>query len=145
MAESWVDSAEALGSDLHLELAAAGGRRTALSDRHVRRMRQRYRCRRDQLVAALAERAPHIRASGIAAGLHAVLALPPGTERSAVRAAAAQGLALDGLADYRHPDAMGPAPDGLVVGYAAPPDHAFAGALEALCRALPPGDSLISR
>ncbi|RNG28751.1 GntR family transcriptional regulator, partial [Streptomyces botrytidirepellens] len=30
MAESWVNSAEALGSDLHLELAAAGGRRTAL-------------------------------------------------------------------------------------------------------------------
>lgn len=32
-----------------------------------------------------------------------------------------------------------PAPDGLVVGYASPPDHAFGAALEALCRALPPG------
>lgn len=110
-------------------------------DRHVRRARQRYRRRRDQLVAALAERAPHVRVSGIAAGLHAVLALPPGTERSAVRAAARQGLALDGLAAFRHPDATGPAHDGLVVGYAAPPDHAFAGALDALCRALPPGES----
>ncbi len=110
-------------------------------DRHVRLMRQRYRRRRDQLVAALAERAPHIRVSGIAGGLHAVLTLPPGTERSAVRAAASRGLALDGPAGYRHPDATGPAHDGLVVGYATPPDHAFAKALDALCRALPPGEN----
>ncbi|GAA2355436.1 PLP-dependent aminotransferase family protein [Streptomyces cuspidosporus] len=107
-------------------------------DRHIRRMRQRYRRRRDQLVATLAEHAPHIRVSGVAAGLHAVLELPRGTERSAVRAAAWQGLALEGLADYRHPDAEGPHRDGLVVGYATPPDHSFAGALDALCRALPP-------
>ncbi|MEU0808902.1 PLP-dependent aminotransferase family protein [Streptomyces sp. NPDC005970] len=107
-------------------------------DRHIRNMRQRYRRRRDQLVAALAERAPHIRVSGVAAGLHAVLELPPGTERSAVQAAAWQGLALEGLAGYRHPDAAGPPRDGLVVGYATPPDHAFAGALDALCRGLPP-------
>ena len=135
--EGWVSALDQLTLADFLE---SGG-----YDRHVRRMRQRYRRRRDQLVAALAERAPHIRVSGIAAGLHAVLALPPGTERSAVRAAARQGLALDGLADYRHPDAVGPAQDGVVVGYAAPPDHAFAGALDALCRALPPSDSSTSR
>lgn len=66
-------------------------------------------------------RAPHIEVSGIAAGLHAVLRLAPGTERSVLKAAAYRGLALDGLADYRHPligpDAM-PVADGLVVGYA---------------------------
>ncbi|MER6139390.1 PLP-dependent aminotransferase family protein [Streptomyces sparsogenes] len=107
-------------------------------DRHVRRMRQRYRRRRDQLVATLAEHAPHIRVRGVAAGLHAVLELPRGTERSAVRAATWQGLALEGLADYRHPDAEGAHRDGLVVGYATPPDHSFAAALDALCRALPP-------
>ncbi|MET9931027.1 PLP-dependent aminotransferase family protein [Streptomyces sp. NPDC006324] len=50
-------------------------------DRHVRSARLRYRRRRDALVAALAERAPGVRVSGIAAGLHAVLELPPGTER----------------------------------------------------------------
>lgn len=112
-------------------------------DRHIRRMRQRYRHRRDQLVAILAERAPHIRVSGVAAGLHAVLELPPGTERSVVQAAAWQGLAIEGLADYRHPDAPGPPREGLVVGYATPPDHSFTGALDALCRGLPPdlGDS----
>jgi GntR family transcriptional regulator/MocR family aminotransferase len=113
-------------------------------DRHVRRMRQRYRGRRDRLVAALAERAPHIEVSGVAAGLHAVLRLPPGTERSAVEAAIRQGLALDGLADFRHPDTDMPAHDGLVVGYATPPEHAYAAALEALCGSLPPGGTQMS-
>ncbi|MEW2562819.1 PLP-dependent aminotransferase family protein [Streptomyces griseorubiginosus] len=124
-------------------------------DRHVRRMRQRYRARRDRLVAALAERAPHIEVSGVAAGLHAVLRLPPGTERSAVKAATWQGVALDGLAEFRHPDATDgpdgpggpdtdmPARDGLVVGYATPSEHAYAAALEALCGALPPADAQV--
>jgi GntR family transcriptional regulator/MocR family aminotransferase len=107
-------------------------------DRHVRRMRQRYRGRRDRLVAALAEHAPHIEATGIAAGLHAVLRLPPGTEASTVKAAAWQGIALDGLAAFRHPDTGMAAGDGLVVGYATPSEHAYGPALEALCRALPP-------
>ncbi|MCX5203095.1 PLP-dependent aminotransferase family protein [Streptomyces sp. NBC_00237] len=106
-------------------------------DRHVRRTRQRYRDRRDQLLAALAAHAPHIRATGIAAGLHAVLRLPSGTEPDALRAAAHQGLALDGLTAFRHPEATGPAPDGLVVGYAASADHAYGAAVRALCRALP--------
>lgn len=105
-------------------------------DRHVRSMRLRYRRRRDQLVAALAERAPGIEVSGIAAGLHAVLELPPGTERSVVQAAAFQGLRLDGLATYRHPDAPA-GRDALVIGYGSPSESAWAGALDALCRVLP--------
>ncbi|KOV99432.1 GntR family transcriptional regulator [Streptomyces sp. NRRL B-1140] len=107
-------------------------------DRHVRRMRQRYRGRRDRLVAALAEYAPHIEATGIAAGLHAVLRLPPGTEASAVKAAAWQGIALDGLAAFRHPETRMAEGDGLVVGYATPSEHAYGPALEALCGVLPP-------
>ncbi|MGW7403769.1 MocR-like pyridoxine biosynthesis transcription factor PdxR [Streptomyces sp. NPDC054833] len=108
-------------------------------DRHVRRMRQRYRRRRDRLVEALAERAPHVEVTGVAAGLHAVLRLPPGTERSAVKAAAWHGIALDGLAGFRHPAAEERAADGLVVGYATPSEHAYGAALEALCAVLPPG------
>ena len=107
-------------------------------DRHVRRMRQRYRRRRDRLVEALAAHAPHIEVTGVAAGLHAVLRLPPGSEQSAVKAATWQGLALDGLAEFRHPEAVMSAPDGLVVGYATPPEHAYAAALDALCAVLPP-------
>ncbi|GAA3139103.1 PLP-dependent aminotransferase family protein [Streptomyces rameus] len=108
-------------------------------DRHVRRMRQRYRRRRDRLVAALAARAPHVEVTGVAAGLHAVLRLPPGTERSTVKAATWQGVALDGLAAFRHPQGPTAAGDGLVVGYATPSEHAYGAALEALCEVLPPG------
>ncbi|KUM81956.1 PLP-dependent aminotransferase family protein [Streptomyces curacoi] len=112
-------------------------------DRHVRRMRQRYRSRRDRLVAALAAHAPHIEVTGVAAGLHAVLRLPPGTERSTVKAATWQGIALDGLAEFRHPAAREPdmpVRDGIVVGYATPSEHAYGAALEALCGVLPPGE-----
>jgi GntR family transcriptional regulator/MocR family aminotransferase len=104
-------------------------------DRHVRGMRLRYRRRRDQLVRQLAEHAPQVRVSGIAAGLHAVLELPPGTEQSVVRAAAWQGLAVETLGSFRH-EQTPPARDALVVGYATPSDSAWAGALDALCRAL---------
>lgn len=105
-------------------------------DRHVRSMRLRYRNRRDQLVAALAERAPSIRISGIAAGLHAVLELPDGSEAETVRAAAWQGLAVQGLAYFRHPDAE-LRREALVIGYGTPTDSAWAGTLDALCRVLP--------
>jgi GntR family transcriptional regulator/MocR family aminotransferase len=101
-------------------------------------MRQRYRGRRDRLVEALAERAPGVAVTGIAAGLHAVLRLPPGTERSVVKAAAWGGVALDGLAEFRHPEATMPHADGLVVGYSTPSDHAYGAALDALCGVLPP-------
>ncbi|WP_141206607.1 aminotransferase-like domain-containing protein [Streptomyces griseorubiginosus] len=106
-------------------------------DRHVRAARLRYRRRRDALVAELARRAPKVRATGIAAGLHVVLRLPPGTEQQALRAAAWHGLAVHGLHRFRHPEAGVEQEDALVVGYGTPPDHAWSGALEALCAALP--------
>ncbi|MEU9956178.1 PLP-dependent aminotransferase family protein [Streptomyces sp. NPDC050982] len=106
-------------------------------DRHVRASRLRYRRRRDHLVSALAAHAPSVTATGIAAGLHAVLQLPPGTEPSVVRAAVWQGLAVHGLTRYRHPSATAPPLDALVVGYGTPTDSAWPGALEALVRALP--------
>ncbi|MEU3063241.1 PLP-dependent aminotransferase family protein [Streptomyces subrutilus] len=103
-------------------------------DRHVRGMRLRYRRRRDELVAAVAGRAA---VSGIAAGLHAVLDLPPGTERSVVQSAAWQDLALEGMSRYRHPQAGLPPRDALVVGYGTPPDSSWTPTLEALTAALP--------
>jgi GntR family transcriptional regulator/MocR family aminotransferase len=77
----------------------------------------------------------------MAAGLQAVLELPRGTERSVVLAAAEQGLAVSGMADFRY-EASGsewqlPEQDALVVGYAAPSDSAWAGALDALCTVMP--------
>ncbi len=106
-------------------------------DRHVRAARLRYRRRRDALVQALATHAPHLQVTGIAAGLHAVLRLPPGTEQSVLQAATWHGLALHGLSAYRHESSTTERLDALVVGYGTPPDHAWAGTLEALCRVLP--------
>ncbi|WP_369196069.1 MocR-like pyridoxine biosynthesis transcription factor PdxR [Streptomyces djakartensis] len=106
-------------------------------DRHVRASRLRYRRRRDALVAAVAARAPQARVTGIAAGLHVLLRLPPGSEQSVVQAANWRGLALHGLARYRNPTARVEPLDALVVGYGTPPDHAWSGALDALCAALP--------
>ncbi len=111
-------------------------------DRHVRRCRLHYRRRRDLLVAALAERAPHVRVTGVAAGLHAVLQLPPGSrpEAELVERAAAAGLVLTGLGWYRaDPPPAPPGPPALVVGYATPSDRAFPAALDALCAVLREG------
>ncbi|MFD7439251.1 PLP-dependent aminotransferase family protein [Streptomyces sp. NPDC059861] len=126
----------ALGQLTLAEFIASGA-----YDRHVRSMRSRYRRRRDQLVTTLARRAPDVRVAGIAAGLQAVVELPHGTERSVVRAAAREGLAVSGLAEFLHEsadtDERSPEQDALVVNYAAPSDSAWAGALDALCRVLP--------
>ncbi|MGH9069667.1 MAG: PLP-dependent aminotransferase family protein [Acidimicrobiales bacterium] len=100
-------------------------------DRHVRRRRLAYRHRRDRLVGTLA--AGQI--EGISAGLHAIVGLPAGTaEADVVAAAAARGLALEGLDAYR----VGPATHApaLVVGYATPPDHAYRSALAVLVNVL---------
>ncbi|AMW12456.1 GntR family transcriptional regulator [Streptomyces qaidamensis] len=106
-------------------------------DRHLRATRLRYRRRRDALVAAVTARAPQARITGIAAGLHVLLRLPPGTEQSVVQAANWRGLALHGLARYTHPAAPAEPVDALVVGYGTPPDHAWSGALDALSAVLP--------
>lgn len=105
-------------------------------DRHVRRCRLHYRRRRDALVAALAEQAPHVRVTGIAAGLHAVLQLPPGAPSEVELLARAEEfeLAVTGLSWHLADPALAPdAPPALVVGYATPPDHLFPAALDALC------------
>ena len=105
-------------------------------DRQVRLARLSYRQCRDRLAAALREHAPQVRVSGIAAGLHALLELPPGQpEEEVTRQAAARGLSLHGLASYCAPGTGGRGP-ALVVGYARPPEHAFTTALARLCAVL---------
>jgi GntR family transcriptional regulator / MocR family aminotransferase len=114
------------------QLALAELVRSGALDRHVRRMRQRYRRRRDALLATLADRAPALRARGIAAGLHVVADLPDGVrEDDVVARAAGRSLAVGILGPFRHAPAPGD-PQALVVGYAAPPEHAYAQALAAL-------------
>ena len=53
-------------------------------DRHLRRMRTRYRRRRDLLVEALADALPEAKVRGIAAGLHVTAALPEDYDEQAI-------------------------------------------------------------
>lgn len=105
-------------------------------DRHIRRMRIRYRRRRDTLAEALSRFDVGI--SGLAAGVNMLVTLPAGSEASVLRHAGEAGVAISGLALMRHPDAAPdvPAPDGIVVGFAAPAEHAFGRAVDALCGVL---------
>ena len=105
-------------------------------DRQIRAMRGSYRRRRDQLVHAIATRSPGVRVTGLAAGMHAVVELPPGAERTVLQVAAWHRLELYGIGSFRHPDAS-PRGDALVVGYASPSGSAWSGALAALCDVLP--------
>jgi GntR family transcriptional regulator/MocR family aminotransferase len=107
-------------------------------DRHVRGRRQNYRRRRDELIEALARNAPHVRVTGMAAGLQAVLLIPEGTEAGALRAAARHGLIVSGMAEFRHPgaDPRLPRPDAVVVNFSAVSDSAWSGALDILCTVL---------
>ncbi|MCW8384360.1 MocR-like pyridoxine biosynthesis transcription factor PdxR [Streptomyces justiciae] len=131
-AKGKVDTSSALDQLTLAEFLTSGA-----YDRHVRASRLRYRRRRDALLAALTAQAPDVHITGIAAGLHAVLRLPPGTEHSVVQSAAWQGVALHGLSYFRHPDALPDGLDAVVVGYGTPSDSGWTGALEALCRAMP--------
>jgi GntR family transcriptional regulator/MocR family aminotransferase len=53
-------------------------------DRHLRRMRLRYRRRRDALVQALADTIPESVAGGIAAGLHVAIRFPEDDDEEAI-------------------------------------------------------------
>ena len=105
-------------------------------DRQVRRSRLAYRRRRDHLVAAVRRHVPQARVTGVAAGLHALLELPPGLDEDEIiaRAAARHDLALDGLRPYSA--AAVPHRPALVIGYATPPEHAFTGAVARLIAVL---------
>lgn len=101
-------------------------------ERHVRRMRGRYRARRDRLVAMLAARAPSVTPIGISAGLRVLLQLPadgPSAEELGDRASQ-ESIGLFPVGPCYH--AGGSGRDGLVIGYAALPEHAFESGLAAL-------------
>jgi GntR family transcriptional regulator/MocR family aminotransferase len=98
------------------QLAAARLIETGSLDRYMRAARQRYRARRDALVAAFKKELPACRLSGIEAGTHLLLTLPEGTDESAVVfEAAARGVRVWALG--RHRLASAAAAPGLVIGY----------------------------
>ncbi|GAA1689806.1 PLP-dependent aminotransferase family protein [Kribbella yunnanensis] len=84
-------------------------------DRHLRRMRPRYRLLRDTLVERLALRLPELTPTGVSAGLHVMALLPDDLTESAIQAAALErGVGVYGLAPYW---VSAPGPAGLVFGY----------------------------
>jgi GntR family transcriptional regulator/MocR family aminotransferase len=107
-------------------------------DRHIRRMRLRYRRRRDTLVRRLAPFRPAVGISGVSAGLHVLLTLPDGAEHEVLRRAGDAGIGIAGLSRLRHPLAGPeiPSPDAVVVNFGTPAEHAFPAALDALCAVL---------
>jgi GntR family transcriptional regulator/MocR family aminotransferase len=113
------------------QLALAGLIDRGDFDHHVRRMRLRYRRRRDRLLAAMHDVTPQLHPRGIAAGLHFVLELPAGvTEAEVLASAQERSIGLIGLESFRHgPSEYGQA---LVIGYGAPADHDFESSVSAL-------------
>ncbi|MEV4757574.1 PLP-dependent aminotransferase family protein [Micromonospora sp. NPDC049559] len=111
--KTWAD----LGGPVLEQLAFAELLAGGAYDRHLRRARSEHRRRRDALVAALDRHLPGLRVTGVAAGLHLVVELPPEFDDVAVVARAAEaGLAPLPLSRTRLTAGGRP---GLVLGYAA--------------------------
>ncbi|MFI6768040.1 aminotransferase class I/II-fold pyridoxal phosphate-dependent enzyme [Streptomyces sp. NPDC050355] len=84
--------------------------------RHLRRMRATYAARRAALLAALAEHAPELPVTGLAAGFHAVAHLPADAdEHHVIAAARARAVGLYGMSTCRASHADTPAQ--LVLGF----------------------------
>ncbi|OIK05241.1 PLP-dependent aminotransferase family protein [Streptomyces monashensis] len=126
-------------ADLHTEslsqLVLADLITTHAYDRHVRACRLRYRRRRELLLARVSG-VPELTAHGVPAGLHTLLTLPADwpPEDEVLSRCARRGLALRGLSEL-HVEGRG-RPAGLLIGFAAPPEHAYRPALDALSDAL---------
>ena len=99
-------------------------------DRHLRRMRLRYRRRRDVLVGALERRLPDVEVRGIAAGLHVLAVLPAGVEeRRVLQEARVRRIALTGLSEH----AVRPTGEqALVLGYAVSAEAGLRAAVKEL-------------
>lgn len=133
-AKGRVDTVSVLDQLVFAEFLGSGA-----FDRHVRSRRRRLRRRREVLIETIANAAPAVHVIGMAAGLQAVLTLPAGSEERVLRAAERQGLAVSGLAQFRHPAAHAHPSwrDALVVNFSNVSESAWPSALQALCCVLP--------
>ncbi|MFI5589240.1 PLP-dependent aminotransferase family protein [Amycolatopsis sp. NPDC051758] len=142
---AWLVLPRSLVEPVRAAMADSGSRPAVLSqlalaelidsgayDQHIRRSRAEYRTRRTRLLAALPDT---VRPQGIAAGLHLLLMLPPDgpSEATALAACRRRAIGIEGLNGYWMDSNR---PGGLIVGYAAAPKHAFAGATQTLVEAL---------
>ena len=104
-------------------------------DRHLRRMRARYRSRRDALIDALTQALPETTVLGAAAGLHVTVQLPASDNEPAIREAAHdRRIQLETMSDYR-PASRGRPPT-LLLGYAQMPEPAIRAGVHELAKAV---------
>jgi GntR family transcriptional regulator / MocR family aminotransferase len=98
------------------QLAVAALLESGRYDRHLRRMRAGYAKRREALIGALAQHAPGVRLTGLAAGFHAVAHLPSRADEQAVVAAARErSVGLYGMSLNRSDGSV--RPPQLVIGF----------------------------
>jgi GntR family transcriptional regulator / MocR family aminotransferase len=103
-------------------------------DRHLRRMRLRYRRRRDVLVGTLARQLPELEVRGVAAGLYVEAVLPAGmSESRVVEEARARGVGLSGMAEHCARAVRDPA---LLLGYAVAQEPSLRRAVSVLAEAV---------
>ncbi|WP_411699060.1 PLP-dependent aminotransferase family protein [Conyzicola sp.] len=110
---------------------------TGRFDRHLRRVREIYRARRDVLAAEVEMAFGPGQLHGLAAGCHALLHLPAGSSEPAVVAAAATlGVRVNGLGHYlvegSDPEAFPPA---LVLGFGNVSEHQIRRGIRAIAEA----------
>jgi GntR family transcriptional regulator/MocR family aminotransferase len=104
-------------------------------DRHLRRMRTRYRARRDALIHALADALPEVAVSGVAAGLHVTVRMPDGDDERAIRKQALlRGIELETMSDFRQRGTERP-PE-LLLGYAQMPEPTIRAGVRELAEAV---------
>jgi GntR family transcriptional regulator/MocR family aminotransferase len=111
-------------------------------DRHLRRVREIYRARRDVLAAEAELAFGPGRLQGLAAGCHALLRLPDRTsEHAVVATAATMGVRVNGLGRYRFAPADAeaepePRPPALVLGFGNVSEHQIRRGIRTLAKAV---------
>ncbi|MEV5880303.1 PLP-dependent aminotransferase family protein [Streptomyces sp. NPDC052101] len=126
------------GSPVLDQLALARMIESGRFDRHLRRMRTTYAARRTALLRAVAEHAPGVAVTGLAAGFHAVAHLREEADEAALVAAArARSVGLYGMSACRTSRATAPAQ--LVLGFGNVGERAVTAGIAAI------GDLLTGR
>lgn len=106
-------------------------------DRHLRRVRETYRARRDALAAEVEQAFGPGRLGGLAAGCHALLRLPDGaSEADVVAAAATMGVRVNGLGHYRFAPEPPTLPPALVLGFGNVREHRIRSGVRTLADAV---------
>jgi len=99
-------------------------------DRHIRRSRQFYRRRRDQLLARLTAIGAQV--TGVAGGLHLLIPTTAQREGALMAEAVNRGIGISPLSFFAHPAATDTARHGLIVGFGTPSASSYSADLDAL-------------